>query len=430
MDEGSRRGRGSWRLRQQREGEEAGSESSRALGEDLSHLSRDDLLSLSKEDLSRLSRQGIGAMSGSLGSHGELSSRHMTRRSSRSRDGDTHALWESRSESRRGVPGLSYSGSSAGPGTLRSTPTGPPPAPEETEEPLPGPGPQRHPSGPAAASSHKRSDQRSSGVIEGQGADSAVRGGSRWVPRPMAEEKGEPGQEQRRGQGQGQGEGQEQGQGQGHRQVQSLRARLRNWKPGRKRAQGGGADACAEPDPAPLPSPGAGAGPSTKGKAKPAAIQLFDRGPWLKIGYRDVRGAFQMGPVLGEGQFGVIRVVEERFSGRQLACKSILKAKSRCDDVQKEFRILQALRGLKHVPRLEDTFEDAQVRVQAVPPLLRKAPRKCSLVPYCRRRHHLHFKCACLFRHACVLGVFTSGRSTGGWRCTRAGHCCTACSRP
>jgi len=64
-----------------------------------------------------------------------------------------------------------------------------------------------------------------------------------------------------------------------------------------------------------LPLPLALATAAWPGWEAPAAQEP---GPWLRIGYGDARRAFQMGPVLGEGEFGVIRVVVARGSGQEL----------------------------------------------------------------------------------------------------------------
>lgn len=52
--------------------------------------------------------------------------------------------------------------------------------------------------------------------------------------------------------------------------------------------------------------------------------------------HRDLRERFELGKIIGRGQFGVIRLVEDKATGEKLACKTISKAslKVRCRDVR------------------------------------------------------------------------------------------------
>jgi calcium-dependent protein kinase len=62
---------------------------------------------------------------------------------------------------------------------------------------------------------------------------------------------------------------------------------------------------------------------------------------------------FDFGKVLGKGQFGTTRLVKDKKTGEELACKSISKRKlTTADDVadvQREVQIMHHLAGHPHV---------------------------------------------------------------------------------
>ena len=79
---------------------------------------------------------------------------------------------------------------------------------------------------------------------------------------------------------------------------------------------------------------------------------------------QDVSGAYNLGKVLGRGQFGTTRLAECRTERAAYACKSIAKRKLACredvEDVQREVQIMHHLKGHPNVTYLRDTFEDRQ----------------------------------------------------------------------
>ncbi|CAI7922084.1 unnamed protein product [Closterium sp. NIES-53] len=81
--------------------------------------------------------------------------------------------------------------------------------------------------------------------------------------------------------------------------------------------------------------------------------------------YRDVGEAYEVGgEQLGVGQFGVIRACVSRSTGQVLACKAIGKerivAQEDAEDVAKEVRVMQQLRGHPHIVKIHRAMEDSQ----------------------------------------------------------------------
>ncbi|CAI5516917.1 unnamed protein product [Closterium sp. Naga37s-1] len=83
--------------------------------------------------------------------------------------------------------------------------------------------------------------------------------------------------------------------------------------------------------------------------------------------YRDVGEAYEVGgEQLGVGQFGVIRACVSRSTGQVLACKAIGKerivAQEDAEDVAKEVRVMQQLRGHPHIVKIHRAMEDSQMQ--------------------------------------------------------------------
>lgn len=72
--------------------------------------------------------------------------------------------------------------------------------------------------------------------------------------------------------------------------------------------------------------------------------------------------SYDFGKILGKGQFGTTRLVTDKKTGEQLACKSIGKRKlttaEDIADVQREVQILHHLAGHQHVVSMRGAFED------------------------------------------------------------------------
>lgn len=79
-----------------------------------------------------------------------------------------------------------------------------------------------------------------------------------------------------------------------------------------------------------------------------------------------VQDSFIMGKELGRGQYGVIRLCTDKQSGDTFACKSINKQKltgvREVEDVQREIKVMEMLKGHPAVIDLKATFEDQKVR--------------------------------------------------------------------
>ena len=79
---------------------------------------------------------------------------------------------------------------------------------------------------------------------------------------------------------------------------------------------------------------------------------------------QDVSSDYNLGKVLGRGQFGTTRLAEVKKGGGTFACKSIAKRKLTCpediEDVQREVQIMHHLKGHPNITYLRDTYEDKQ----------------------------------------------------------------------
>ena len=85
----------------------------------------------------------------------------------------------------------------------------------------------------------------------------------------------------------------------------------------------------------------------------------------LGHGLKDVNDDYNLGKVLGRGQFGTTRLATDAKSrGDTYACKSIAKGKLNCkedvEDVQREVQIMHHLKGHPNVTYLRGTYEDKQ----------------------------------------------------------------------
>ena len=97
---------------------------------------------------------------------------------------------------------------------------------------------------------------------------------------------------------------------------------------------------------------------SAKTKAKTKTTILGDAASSV-----DVKDAYEFGAELGRGQFGEVRAVTDKESGRALACKSIskrgLSSERSKEMVRNEVKIMHHLNGNAKVVELVATHEDA-----------------------------------------------------------------------
>lgn len=77
----------------------------------------------------------------------------------------------------------------------------------------------------------------------------------------------------------------------------------------------------------------------------------------------NLKELYTLGRKLGQGQFGTTFLCLEKATGKELACKSILKRKltteEDVEDVRREIRIMHHLAGHPHIINIVDAFEDA-----------------------------------------------------------------------
>lgn len=66
---------------------------------------------------------------------------------------------------------------------------------------------------------------------------------------------------------------------------------------------------------------------------------------------------YELGPELGRGTFGVVRLCKNKVSGEILACKTLHKRDQ--DNVRKEIEIMQHLSGHPNIVTLHGVYEDA-----------------------------------------------------------------------
>ena len=87
----------------------------------------------------------------------------------------------------------------------------------------------------------------------------------------------------------------------------------------------------------------------------------------LKKPYANIRDRYVLGRELGRGQFGVIRLCVDKRTGEPFACKLISKSKLQnerdVEDVQREVKIMEFLKGHTAIIGLKATIEDHKVLV-------------------------------------------------------------------
>ena len=85
---------------------------------------------------------------------------------------------------------------------------------------------------------------------------------------------------------------------------------------------------------------------------------------WIRKPTVDVRSLYDFGTVLGKGQFGTTRLVVEKKTKQQYACKSIPKWKMTTpedvEDVKREVEIMFHLSGHPNVVTMRGHYEDKQ----------------------------------------------------------------------
>ena len=99
----------------------------------------------------------------------------------------------------------------------------------------------------------------------------------------------------------------------------------------------------------------------------------------LKKPYDSVRDYYVMEKELGRGQYGVIRLCTEKATGKSFACKSINKGKltgvREVEDVQREVKVMEILRGHPAIIELHAAYEDMKVRAYDM--ICASIPKKC-----------------------------------------------------
>ncbi|GJM90095.1 hypothetical protein PR202_ga06342 [Eleusine coracana subsp. coracana] len=83
----------------------------------------------------------------------------------------------------------------------------------------------------------------------------------------------------------------------------------------------------------------------------------------VEFGYdRDFEARYEVGRLLGHGQFGYTFAATDRGSGDRVAVKRIDKAKMdrpvAVEDVKREVKILKALQGHENIVNFYNAFED------------------------------------------------------------------------
>eukprot|EP01024_Parvocaulis_polyphysoides_P007797 TRINITY_DN12295_c0_g1_i4.p1 TRINITY_DN12295_c0_g1~~TRINITY_DN12295_c0_g1_i4.p1 ORF type:complete len:538 (+),score=105.98 TRINITY_DN12295_c0_g1_i4:568-2181(+) len=76
----------------------------------------------------------------------------------------------------------------------------------------------------------------------------------------------------------------------------------------------------------------------------------------------DVTSIYNLGKVLGRGQFGITRLATDKNTNEKFACKTISKrkltTKEDIEDVRREVQIMHHLAGYKHIVTLKGAYED------------------------------------------------------------------------
>jgi len=125
----------------------------------------------------------------------------------------------------------------------------------------------------------------------------------------------------------------------------------------------------------------------------------------------NLKECYNMGKKLGQGQFGTTYLCVEKATGKEYACKSILKRKllteEDVEDVRREIQIMHHLAGSPNVISIKEAFEDA-VSVHVVMELCAGGELFDRIV---ERGHYTERKAAKLART--IVGVIESCHSLG-----------------
>jgi calcium-dependent protein kinase len=89
----------------------------------------------------------------------------------------------------------------------------------------------------------------------------------------------------------------------------------------------------------------------------------------IDLGYnRDIEEKYEWGKELGKGGNGVVRVVVDRLTGEEYACKAIRKLPPQdcsdkkktghIDSIKREVEVLRRLAGSLNITKIQDVFED------------------------------------------------------------------------
>ncbi|ESW17763.1 hypothetical protein PHAVU_007G266100 [Phaseolus vulgaris] len=125
----------------------------------------------------------------------------------------------------------------------------------------------------------------------------------------------------------------------------------------------------------------------------------------------NLKESYNLGKKLGQGQFGTTFLCVEKATGKEYACKSILKRKlmteEDVEDVRREIQIMHHLAGSANVISIKEAFEDA-VSVHVVMELCAGGELFDRIV---ERGHYSERKAAKLART--IVGVIESCHSLG-----------------
>lgn len=122
----------------------------------------------------------------------------------------------------------------------------------------------------------------------------------------------------------------------------------------RPRTHAGGAGGQAKPTTPAAAIPVAG---SHKTKTKDKSFHRF-----LEAETPDITTEYELGKILGRGQFGTTRIAIDKNTKQKYACKSISKRKMThiddIDDVKREIQVMHHLAGHENIVTLKGAFED------------------------------------------------------------------------
>ena len=125
----------------------------------------------------------------------------------------------------------------------------------------------------------------------------------------------------------------------------------------------------------------------------------------------NLREFYNLGPKLGQGQFGTTLLCIEKSTGKDYACKSIVKRKllseEDVEDVRREIQIMHHLAGSPNVISIKEAYED-NVAVHVVMELCAGGELFDRIV---ERGHYTERKAAKLART--IVGVIESCHSLG-----------------